>query len=182
MIGQNLRYWKLVKWFSSPRQSNMKIETVRTYTPLFFVAEEEPKRHSKMLEWQEEGEKLLLYQTHDCVFHHLISVAPDSTPMTSLPYVTPPVSVTATTALPTPVDATTVLPSPGILAAPALPSAVQPAKVCKFCLLKVHILSQILKKINFLCIFMRNNRRRRNFNLLFADRKYPNWRINIPQK
>jgi len=51
--------------------------------------------------------------------------------MTSLPYVTPPVSVTATTALPTPVDATTVLPSPSILAAPALPSAVQPAKVCK---------------------------------------------------
>ncbi|XP_020629233.1 bromodomain-containing protein 3-like isoform X1 [Orbicella faveolata] len=60
-----------------------------------------------------------------------IPVAPDSTPMTSLPYATPPVSVTATTALPTPVDATTVLPSPGILAAPALPSAVQPAKVKK---------------------------------------------------
>ena len=50
--------------------------------------------------------------------------------MTSLSYATPPVPVTATTALPTPVDATTVLPSPGILAAPALPSAVQPAKVC----------------------------------------------------
>ncbi|XP_078382273.1 bromodomain-containing protein 3-like isoform X2 [Oculina patagonica] len=60
-----------------------------------------------------------------------IPVAPDSTPMTSLPYATAPVSVTATTALPTPVDATTVLPSPGILAAPALPSAVQPAKVKK---------------------------------------------------
>ena len=57
--------------------------------------------------------------------------------MTSLPYATPPVAVTATTALPTPVDATTVLPSPGILAAPALPSAVQPAKVCK-CSFKLH--------------------------------------------
>ena len=57
-------------------------------------------------------------------------VAPDSTPMMSLPYPTPPVAVTATTALPTPVDATTVLPSPAISAAPALPSAAQPAKVC----------------------------------------------------
>ncbi|KAJ7339448.1 Bromodomain-containing protein 2 [Desmophyllum pertusum] len=60
-----------------------------------------------------------------------IPVAPDSTPMTSLPYTTPPVSVTATTALPTPVDATTVLPTPAISAAPALPSAVQPVKVKK---------------------------------------------------
>ncbi|XP_068687592.1 bromodomain-containing protein 3-like isoform X1 [Montipora foliosa] len=60
-----------------------------------------------------------------------IPVAPDSTPMMSLPYPTPPVAVTATTALPTPVDATTVLPSPAISAAPALPSAAQPAKVKK---------------------------------------------------
>ncbi|XP_029185046.2 bromodomain-containing protein 3-like isoform X2 [Acropora millepora] len=59
------------------------------------------------------------------------TVAPDSTPMMSLSYPTPPVAVTATTALPTPVDATTVLPSPAISAAPALPSAVQPAKVKK---------------------------------------------------
>lgn len=58
-------------------------------------------------------------------------VAPDSTPMTSLPYPTPPVAVTATTALPTLVDATTVLPSPAISAAPALPTTVQPAKVKK---------------------------------------------------
>lgn len=63
-----------------------------------------------------------------CCCHVL--VAPDSTPMMSLSYPTPPVAVTATTALPTPVDATTVLPSPAISAAPALPSAVQPAKVC----------------------------------------------------
>lgn len=77
---------------------------------------------------------LLFISNCNCTFYRLISVAPDSTPMTSLPYATPPVSVTATTALPTPVDATTVLPSPGILAAPALPSAVQPAKVgqCSF--------------------------------------------------
>lgn len=55
--------------------------------------------------------------------------------MTSLPYPTQPVSVTATTALPTPVDATTVLPTPAISAAPALPSAVQPAKVFQLTLL-----------------------------------------------
>lgn len=72
------------------------------------------------------------------MFYLIILVAPDSTPMTSLPYTTPPVSVTATTALPTPVDATTVLPTPAISAAPALPSAVQPAKVSKFSFLKAH--------------------------------------------
>ncbi|XP_073244665.1 bromodomain-containing protein 3-like isoform X2 [Porites lutea] len=58
-------------------------------------------------------------------------VAPDSTPMTSLPYPTTPVSVVATTGLPTSVDATTALPTPAISAAPALPSTAQPAKVKK---------------------------------------------------
>ena len=57
--------------------------------------------------------------------------------MTTLPYPPPPVSVMATTALPTPVDATTVLPTPAISAAPALPSAVQPAKVCYFELFQI---------------------------------------------
>lgn len=79
------------------------------------------------------GEKMLFLSNSACFFFcHFITVAPDSTPMTISPYATPPVAVTATTALPTPVDATTVLPSPGILAAPPLPTAVQPAKVCKF--------------------------------------------------
>lgn len=78
------------------------------------------------------GENMSFYIKFRVFFCHFVTVAPDSTPMTISPYATPPVAVTATTALPTPVDATTVLPSPGILAAPPLPTAVQPAKVCKF--------------------------------------------------